>query len=65
MDDREPQKLPLPLRLLRMAGLTRLRHGLRPPRFYLTHDGPRYIAEHISHQFEDELDTRRYKAVQL
>ena len=36
----------------------------RPTRVYLTHDGPSFIASQIVHQFEDELETRRYKAIQ-
>lgn len=59
MDDRNPQKLPLHERLLRLAGLA------RPPRVYLTHDGPQYLVDRISRQFEDELDTRKLKAIQL
>ena len=56
MDERPAERLPLHQRLLRF---------LSPPRLYMTHDGPRYLAERISHQFEDELPTRKLKAVRL
>ncbi len=56
MDDSESEKLPLHQRLLRFLGR---------PRFYMTHDGPQYLAERLSRQFEDELPTRKLKAVQL
>ena len=55
MDDRREDKLPLRQRLLGF---------LRPPRVYMTADGPGYIAERLSHQFEDELDTRKLKAIE-
>ena len=56
MDDRREEKLPLGQRLLRL---------LRPTRLTLTPDGPSYLAERLSHQFEDELDTRKLKALEL
>lgn len=64
MDLREPQKLPIRqhLRQQLRRGLLRF---LRPAQVHLTHDGPGYLAEQLSHQFGDELDTRKLRALRL
>ena len=45
--------------------VTRFARWLRPTRVRLSPDGPRFLAERITTQFEDELDTRKLKAVRL
>ena len=42
---------------------TRFLAWIRPTRVYLTDDGARVIAQRIATQFEDELETRRLRAV--
>jgi hypothetical protein len=64
MDLREPEKLPI-----RAHFRQQLRQGLlrflRPAQVQLTDDGPQYLAQQLSHQFGDELDTRKLKALRL
>ncbi|MEZ4340224.1 MAG: hypothetical protein R3B82_26680 [Sandaracinaceae bacterium] len=43
----------------------RLLAWIRPTRVYLTEDGASVLAERIATQFEDELETRKLKAVRV
>ena len=45
--------------------IQRVVRWLKPPRVYFTADTPAYLAEELQRQFEEDLDTRRLKAVRL
>jgi len=49
----------------RVPFVQRVLRWLRPPRVYFTPDTPAYLAEELQRQFEEDLDTRRLKALRL